>query len=103
MRSLLQKIGKRIKKTACDANQAVKELIDQNASETSIKVFLDLKLSGTDSLADQMDDIKRHVGKFLPDEFELNGITANDNVARIVTTKKVRELIALMFTIGNLP
>ena len=51
---------------------AVTELIDQNAAETSIKVFLDLKLSGTDSLADQMNDIKCHDGKFLPDNFELN-------------------------------
>ena len=101
-----RKSGKELRKqhvmSIKNLEAAVKELIDQNAAETSIKVFLDLRISGTDSLADQMDDIKRHVGKFLPDEFELNGITANDKIARIVTTKRIRELIAPMFTIGNL-
>ena len=70
---------------------AVRELIDQNAAETSIKVFLDLKMSGDISLADQMDDIKRHVGKFLPEEFKMNGKTLNDQIMRIVSTKRARD------------
>ena len=79
------------------------ELIDQNAAETSIKVFLDLKISGDISQADHMDNIKRHVRKFLSEEFRLNGKTMNDQTMRIVATKRARELMAITFVIGNLP
>ena len=57
---------------------AVMDLINKNAAETAIKLFLDLKIFQDISLADQMDNIKRHVGKFLPEEFRMNGKMVHD-------------------------
>ena len=80
---------------------AVMDLIKKNAVETAIKVFLVLKISPDISLADQMDDIKRHVGKFLPEEFLMNRKMVHDQSLGKMATTKAKELMALTFIIRN--
>ena len=57
---------------------AVKELVNKNAAENAIKALLENKISPDIGLATQMDDIKRLVGKFLPDEVQLEGKMMTD-------------------------
>ena len=55
------------------------------------------------SFADQIDDVKRQVGKFIPKNYEIEGTTILGGTAGVMHTNKIREIVALTHIIANLP
>ena len=53
--------------------------------------------------AAQMVDIKHHVGKFLSDEIKVDGKMTTDQSAGELSTTRTKELVAIIYTIGNFP
>ena len=83
---------------------AVKELVNKNGAENAIKTLLDIKISPDIGLSSQMDDVKRIVGKFLPDEVQLDDkIVTDQSSTEHVLTHRAKDLVSLIYIIGNLP